>query len=146
MILLLATACTSSGPTLDEAAQTLSKDARTLKDYSLENMRLVEENDHVEDSTACPEGNRRQTYRIVENFPTGGQATPAAWVDAIKPSIHHTLASLGYEKNDGAGREQPGRVLMVLTKGDLRITFTVLLQTAQPNIQITGKTDCLTTG
>ncbi|MEV8630461.1 hypothetical protein AB0395_02280 [Streptosporangium sp. NPDC051023] len=144
LILLLATACTTGGPTLDEASEVLAKDTEALKNFPLRDMKLVEENQRgTGDGPTCPEGTRRQTHNIIESFPAGGQTTPAAWIGAVKPSIHHTLISLGYEKNSGASQESPDRVILVLGKKNPGITFTILLQTSQPNIQVTGKTECL---
>jgi hypothetical protein len=141
--LLLATGCGIGDPPVNEAARALAKDAKTLESFVLEDMKVAEKSESSNAAADCPTGSKRQTYHTAKNFPSGGHATPMAWIDAVEPSFQQTLVSLGYEKNSDASRNHPGWTLLILRKKNPEITFTVLLKASNPNIEITGETGCL---
>lgn len=144
-VLLLVAAC-SSGPTLDEAAQAMAKDGtELLASRHMENKQVTDKTGKDgNDSLSCPEDTARRTYQVIGDFGQSNQYTPTQLADLAGPPLRIALRGMGYEPDASASSvNESGRSIGVLRKKGSGITFTVIVQSSSPNIEIIGKTDCL---
>ncbi|WP_436757115.1 hypothetical protein [Streptosporangium sp. V21-05] len=146
LILLMATGCGASSPTLDQAAQTLAKDARKLEHlHPTVNKKVVDKTgEDGNDFTTCSEkGTAFRFHQLSGDFAKDNQYTPAQLADLTTRPLQDALMRVGYKVDRNASWVQPGRSFVILHKEDPGITFIVLVQASQPNIEVIGKTDCL---
>ncbi|MFF0246607.1 hypothetical protein ACWEU6_28140 [Streptosporangium sandarakinum] len=145
-MLLLATACTGGGPSLDEAAQVLAADAKKLESlHPAVDKKVVDETgDGNDDFASCSNDDTAlRVYQVTGNLEEGTQPIPAEQADLYGRPLRDRLKEIGYTIDRNSSWAQPGRSVLILRKQDPGITFIVLVQTSQPNVEIIGKTDCL---
>ncbi|GAB2484254.1 hypothetical protein GCM10027187_59730 [Streptosporangium sandarakinum] len=146
LLLLLATACTGGGPSLDEAAEVLAADARKLESlHPAVDKKVVDETgDGNDDFASCSNDDTAlRVYQVTGNLKEGTQPIPAEQADLYGRPLRDKLKEIGYTIDRNSSWAQPGRSVSILRKQDPGITFIVLVQTSQPNVEIIGKTDCL---
>jgi hypothetical protein len=147
LMLLLASAC-SSGPTLDDAARVMAKDgAEVVATQYMENKQVTDKTGtDGDDPIGCPHDTARRSYQVTGDFGEAKNHTPAELADLAGPPLRIALRGLGYEADASATTANAsGRSIGVLRKKDPGITFTVIVRSAPPNVEIIGKTDCLPT-
>ncbi|GLK10227.1 hypothetical protein [Streptosporangium carneum] len=149
MILLLSTACTTGGPTLDEAAQVLAQDAKKLEHlYPATNKKVVDQTGTGgSDFASCAKNETAlRSYQLSSDFGSEGRSSPAQRVESFSLLLLDEIKKNGYEMDRNASWARPGRVVSILRKQNPGITFIVLVQESQPNVEVIGKTDCLPGG
>lgn len=145
LLLLMVSAC-SNGPTLDEAAQVMAKDGNELvASRYMENKQIADKTSKGnDDPVGCPGDTARRTFQATGDFGKVDGSTPTELADLAGPAMRIALRGMGYEPDASASSaNHSGRSIGVLRKKDPGITFTVLVNASSPNIQITGKTECL---
>ncbi|WP_248960587.1 hypothetical protein [Sphaerisporangium perillae] len=111
----------------------------------MENKRVIDEGGKGgDDPVGCPDHTSRRTYQVTGDFGKVDGVTSTEQADLAGPPLRVTLRGMGYEPDDSASSvNQSGRSIGVLRKKVPGITFTVIVQSSLPNIEIIGKTDCL---
>lgn len=146
LILLLAVGCSTGGPSLDEAAQILARDAKKLEAFHpAANKTIIDKTGRdADDFASCSNNDTAlRFYQLSGDFGEGGELTPAKRADLFGLPLRDELKKIGYEVDRNASWIQAGRSIVTLRKKDPGITFIVLVQASQPNVEIIGKTDCL---
>lgn len=124
----------------------LARDAKKLEAFHpAANKKIVDKtsrgNDHF---ASCSKNDTAlRFYQLSGDFGEGGQLTPAERADLFALPLQDELKKIGYEVDRDASWAQPGRSVVILRKQDPGITFIVLVQASQPNVEVIGKTDCL---
>ncbi|WP_326637995.1 hypothetical protein OG884_28735 [Streptosporangium sp. NBC_01755] len=146
LLLLLVAGCTNSSPTLDEAAQVLAQDMKKLEPfYPTTNKKTVDRTGKGNDdfSNCSKSDTALRLYQISGDFGEDIQSTPAERADLFGRPLRDKIKEIGYEIDRNSSWAQPGRSVGILRKNDPGITLIVLVQASKPNIEIIGKTDCL---
>ncbi|WP_433255048.1 hypothetical protein ACQPYK_13960 [Streptosporangium sp. CA-135522] len=146
LLLLLAAGCTTGGPTLDEAAGVLAKDAKVLERFHPSANKKVVDNtgkDHDDFASCSNKDTALRYYQVSGDFAESSRSSSVQRADSFALPLRDELQRAGYELDRGASWVEPGRSIAILRKKDPGITFIVLVQGSQPNVEIVGKTDCL---
>ncbi|GII80510.1 hypothetical protein Sru01_54920 [Sphaerisporangium rufum] len=100
-----------------------------------------------DDATGCPAGTVHRIYRVTGDFGKSEKYTVAELADLAGPPLRTAFRGLGYESDKKASSgDAAARSFAVLRKENLGITFTVTVRLRSPNIEIAGRTDCLSPG
>ncbi|MFC4591807.1 hypothetical protein [Sphaerisporangium corydalis] len=129
-VLVLTAAC-AEGLTLGQTTSILRDDAAVLSRIELDGKTTA----LTADRSGCPQGTGRSVYTMTGDMPQGAEA-------AVTSTLASEFHTMGYQEAEGP-HAQFGVNVSVLRKESLGIVFTVTLRTRKPNVEISGKTDCL---
>lgn len=135
VLLVLAAAC-GGGPTLEETTGILRQDAAVLGRIELARKAAA----LATDRAGCPAGTARGRYTLTGDLPQGADAAGAS--SAMAATLASEFHTMGYQEGEGPG-SRFGVNVSVLEKRSVGISFTVTLRNRPPNVEISGKTDCL---
>lgn len=146
LILLLAAACSRSGPTLADATKLMVKDGTELMaSQYMEHKKVIDQGgDGGDDPVGCPDGTSRRTYQATGDFGKVDGTTSAELADLAAKPMRSSLRVLGYELDRSVSSvSDPAQSIGAFRKKDPGITLTLIVQAAFPNIKVSAKTDCL---
>jgi hypothetical protein len=135
LVLVLAAAC-GTGPSLGETTSVLRQDGAVLGRIELARKSTA----LTTDGSGCQAGAKRSLYTMTGDLPQG--IDPAQASAAVTSALASEFHTMGYQEAEGP-HAQFGVNVSVLEKQSLGIVFTVTLRTRQPNVEISGKTQCL---